>query len=92
MRTHRIGTISLGCTLILFGCLYLVNIFLPGLPYLTAARLWPLVFLFLGGEILYGVRHSDTFYYDGGSIVLLALLVLFSIGLGLLDWAYRLVL
>lgn len=33
VRTHRIGTITLGVALVVFGSLFLVHLFLPALKY-----------------------------------------------------------
>lgn len=45
MRTHKVGTFTLGCTLILFGVLFLVRLFGGVLTYSFIFRLWPVVFL-----------------------------------------------
>ena len=52
MRTHKVGTFTLGCTLVLFGVLFLVHLFGGVLTYSFIFRLWPVVFLLLGGEVL----------------------------------------
>ncbi len=44
MRTHKVGTFTLGCTLILFGVLFLVHLFGGMLTYSFIFRLWPVVF------------------------------------------------
>lgn len=63
IRIHRVGTVTFGCILILFGVLFLAHIFVPWLRYEYVLRLWPLVFIFLGIEVLVGnhrVSKTDT--------------------------------
>ena len=71
MRTHKVGTFTLGCTLILFGGV---------LTYSFIFRLWPVVFLLLGGEVLLSTlpKTGQKFSFDGASIVLLVIMLLFA--------------
>ena len=80
MRTHKVGTVTLGCTLILFGVLFLVHLFGGLLTYSFIFRLWPVVFLLLGGEVLLSTlpKTGQKFSFDGASIVLLVIMLLFA--------------
>ena len=53
MRQRRIGTITLGISLVVFGILFLIHIFGGVLNYMLIFHLWPLILIVLGGEILY---------------------------------------
>ena len=55
MRQRRIGTITLGISLVVFGILFLIHIFGGVLNYMLIFHLWPLILIVLGGEILYTV-------------------------------------
>ena len=79
MRTHKVGTFTLGCTLVLFGVLFLVHLFGGVLTYSFIFRLWPVVFL-LGGEVLLSTlpKTGQKFSFDGASIVLLVIMLLFA--------------
>ncbi len=57
VRTHRVGSITLGSTLVLFGILFLVHLFVPVLTYEIIFHIWPCIFLLLGIEIL--LCHAD---------------------------------
>ena len=50
--THRVGTLTLGCMLILFGILFLIHMIVPVIGYLFIFRLWPCIFIMLGIEVL----------------------------------------
>lgn len=81
MRVHRVGTITFGCVLILFGILFITHMFLPDLTYGIIFRLWPCIFILLGIEVLLSnIRLKDTtFVYDKASVFLLIVLAFFAI-------------
>ena len=86
VRTHRVGTVTLGIALVLFGSLFLVHLLLPTLDYQMIFHLWPCIFILLGIEILVGNRHAeDGFVYDKGAIALIILLTLFAMLMGAVD-------
>ena len=78
--------------MILFGVLFLVNMLLPMLHYEVIFRLWPVVFIFLGIEILVENHRSNTekcrFVYDFPAIVMLALMLLFAMLMAAVDYAF----
>lgn len=91
-RTRRVGSVTFGLTLILFGVLFLINIMLPTLHYEMIFRLWPVVFIFLGVEILVENHRSNTekcrFIYDFPAIIMLALMLLFAMMMAAVDYAF----
>ena len=48
MRTHRIGTMTLGAGLVAFGILFLIRSFWQGISYGVILRCWPLLLICLG--------------------------------------------
>lgn len=94
MRTHKVGTLTLGCMLILFGILFLVHLFSGYLSYDLIFKLWPVVFLSLGVEVLLGAlpKTRDKFSFDVASIVLLLFLMLFAMAMAGVDTAYQIAL
>lgn len=93
-RTHRIGTVTLGIALVLFGSLFLIHLFVPALNYQMIFHFWPSILILLGIEVLVGNhRMGEKFVYDGGAVVLLIVLSIFAMGMGLIDYGmewYRL--
>ncbi len=77
MRVRRVGSLTLGCGLIVFGILFLVRIFWKDLSYMTIFRLWPFLLISLGVETLLG-RKEENWLYDKGAVVLLFLITLFA--------------
>ena len=85
-RVHRVGTWTFGCMLILYGVLFLARLFFPELHYEMIFRLWPLLFIFLGLEVLLGNCRRDTaFVYDKTAIVLIVFLTLFAFTMAAVD-------
>ncbi|MSS62471.1 LiaF transmembrane domain-containing protein [Velocimicrobium porci] len=80
MKTHKIGTFTLGITLILFGILFLLHVFAIPISYELILKLWPIMFIFLGTEILYHYFRfrDEPLSINGGSIFILFLVGCFS--------------
>jgi len=90
-RTHRVGTITLGITLIIFGAAYLMHLFFPTLSYYNIMKAWPIILILLGIEvILTAVKTPDDTpqpQYDKAAVFLIAMLILFTICIGCLSVA-----
>ena len=91
IKTHRVGTLTLGSMLVTFGILFLMQIFISDLTYGIIFKLWPLIFIFLGLEILIAnIRQSDEkLHYDKGAIVLMIILSFFAMGMAITDFCIR---
>ncbi len=96
MKQHKIGTVTLGCMLIIFGILFLARILFPELSYEIIFKLWPVIFISLGGEILitnFSRKEQDNLVYDKVAFALIILLTFFAMGLAIadvsLDYALR---
>ncbi len=81
-RVRRVGTITMGSTLVLAGVAMLLYIFYPGFNISFLLSLAPLVLIALGLEmiIMYIVRRGERLRYDFVSTLLSILLIAFSIG------------
>ena len=85
-RTHRVGSITFGVLLVLFGSLFLVHAFVHALLYSMIFRLWPCIFILLGLEVLVSSRKEGTTYtYDGMAIFLTMLLTIFAFVMAFLE-------
>lgn len=87
VRVHRVGTFTLGCMLIFFGVLFMLRTTGFPLSYELIFRFWPVIFIFLGCEILLfqltgfiRVRKGEEIRltYDKTAIVLLIVLTFFA--------------
>ena len=91
MRTHKVGTLTLGVMLILFGVLFLVHLFGGLLSYRLIFNLWPVVFISLGVEVLLSLlpKTAGKFSLDGKAVVLLVVLMLFAMTMAGVDFCFR---
>lgn len=89
MEKRRIGTVTLGICLLLFGCLFLLHLVLPAINYVLIFHLWPVIFILLGIEIIVcSVKSpSERFKYDIGAFFIIIILVLFAMGMAGFDYA-----
>lgn len=87
-KIHRVGTVTLGGMLIIFGILFLLRLFIPGMTYDLIFRLWPILFLFLGGEILIANfrQQENKLLYDKTAFALIILLTFFAMGMAIVDF------
>lgn len=81
IREHRVGTITFGVTLIGFGILFLLNILIESIGYSLILKLWPILFILLGIEVLFANTKGDKIHiiYDKTAFILIALVTVFAI-------------
>lgn len=65
-RVHRVGTLTMGFSLIATGIIALISTFYPGFDLTAAFKLSPVIFIFLGIEILiaYFFHREERIKYD----------------------------
>lgn len=87
MKKHRVGSVTLGCVLILMGGLFMAHTFFPSLSYVTIFRLWPVILIALGVEVLLaqGKREKTEFVYDGWAVILMIILIFFAMCMAAAD-------
>lgn len=52
MKTRRVGSLTCGALLIIFGVLFMVHMFVPALKYEFIIKFWPVILIALGVEML----------------------------------------
>lgn len=87
MRKHKVGTLTLGVMLLFYGVLFLVHLFTNALSYSLIFRLWPVMFILLGVEVLLSIlpKTEEHFKIDVGAVVLLIVLILFAMAMAGVD-------
>ena len=92
-QIRRVGSVTFGITLICFGILFLIRIFVPELQYHIIFQCWPIVFILLGVEILVENRKSrleeQKIIYDYAAIFMMAVMLFFAMLMAVLDYAMR---
>lgn len=79
MRTHRVGSITAGISLIVLGILFILHIFVDILSYGFILKLWPFMMIGVGTEILVSNFSNRKFVYDKGAVILLFLVMMFAV-------------
>lgn len=81
IKNRRVGTLTAGVSMVLFGALFLLRLFVPAITIRLIASLWPLVLVFLGVEVLiaYAMNKEGQMRYDAGSVVLILALAFFTV-------------
>ncbi|MBR0597074.1 hypothetical protein [Sinanaerobacter chloroacetimidivorans] len=80
-RNRRVGTLTLGISLIGMGGLFLTHILMPSLiSYSFIFRLWPLILICLGMEVIlaYVINKEQHFLYDGWAVFIMIGMMCFS--------------
>ena len=92
-RVHRVGTVTGGIVLIIYGVMFLLHTIFPIIKYRFIFRLWPMILIILGLEILAGNaknrKESSRFVYDFPAVILIILLALFAMAMGVIDCAIQ---
>ncbi|MCI8863464.1 MAG: hypothetical protein HFI20_13430 [Lachnospiraceae bacterium] len=89
IHIHRVGSVTFGLVLVVMGVLCLLRLIFPLLDYELIFRLWPVVFICLGVEVLISSRRPERrVVYDGAAIFLLILLILFAMSMAGMDWIF----
>lgn len=91
MRTRRVGSITCGCMLIVFGILFLIHMVCPALSLAFIIKLWPVVLVALGAEMIFANLHQaseekEVVKYDKGAIFITFLLMCFAMGMGIVEY------
>lgn len=93
VKTRRVGSVTFGVTLIVFGVLFLVHMAVPSLNYEMIFNCWPVVFVLLGIEILVENRKSNVagykFVYDFPAILMLGLMLFFAMMMAVVEYAIQ---
>ena len=89
MRTHRVGTFTLGGMLVVFGVLFMLRLFFSALSYDIIFKLWPIIFIFLGIEILianFNQKENSKLVYDKTAFALIIILSFFAMGMAIAEF------
>ena len=88
VRTHRVGSITTGLSLIAFGVMFVIHMFLNVLSYELIFKLWPVILIGLGLELLLSNFAKEKIVYDKAAIFLMFVMALFAMGMAGADWIF----
>ena len=78
MRTHRVGSVTTGLSMIVFGVLFAVHLFTGFMDYVMIFRLWPFMIIGLGVELLISNFLTEKIVYDKAAIFMLIVTSFFA--------------
>ncbi len=91
MRTHKVGTVTLGTGLIVFGTLFIARVLTEAISYELVFGLWPILLIILGCEIL--VSHfldkEGKMVYDKAAIFLIIVLTFFAMSMACAQFIFE---
>lgn len=85
IRTHRVGSVTAGLSMIVFGILFLIHLVFGIMKYTTIFLLWPIVLIGLGIELFLSNFIKKKIVYDKASIFLLITMAFFAMLMALVD-------
>lgn len=102
IRIHRLGSVTFGVVLLVLGILFTIHVIAPRINLLMAFRLWPLVLILLGIEVLIGCRYKSykvikedgqvveqcKVVYDVPAILMMVCTLFLTLGLAWAEWIY----
>ena len=89
-KTRRVGTISVGLSMVVFGIMFLLCSVFGILSYRTVFAMWPAILVVLGLEILIYSFWKGKLVYDKGSVFIMILMLFLSAGMAAADVCFKL--
>lgn len=79
IRVHRVGSITTGMAMIVFGVLFILHGCFGLMSYKLIFKLWPFILVGLGIEVLFSNIADWKFVYDKAAIFLLIFVTFFAV-------------
>lgn len=84
-RTHRVGSVTTGISMVGFGVLLLLHSLFGMISYSIIFSLWPLMLIGLGFELLLSNFLKRKIVYDKAAVFLLIIMTFFVMGMAVAD-------
>ena len=80
-KSRKIGVLTLGVSLVIFGVLFLLHTFIPAIDYTLIFSVWPVALILVGAEMIIAhvINKEEKLKYDGVSIFLVIAMSFFSL-------------
>lgn len=86
---RRMGTVSIGISMVTFGVMFLFCSVFEFLSYETVFALWPIILIAYGLELLIFSLFKGKLLYDKGAVFIMILLMLFAAGMATVDVCFK---
>jgi len=88
-RSHRVGSVTAGLSMIGFGIMFLLHLFFDLVDYRMMFSLWPVMLILLGMELLLSNFSKRKIVYDKAAVFLLIVMTIFTMGMAVADECFR---
>ncbi len=85
IRTHRVGSITAGLSMVAYGILLLLHTLFELVSYDLIFSLWPLILIGLGLELLLSNFLERKIVYDKGAVFILIIITFFVMAMACAD-------
>lgn len=91
MKNRRVGTFTLGISMIALGVAWMVSLFTDAFTVYEVVRFWPVFIILFGIEVLIHaiLNKEEKLRYDGLSIFLGVVLILAAFAMAGFDFVFR---
>ncbi len=89
VKPRRVGTISIGVSMVTFGVMFLLCSVFEILSYETVFALWPVILIAYGLELLVFSFLKGKLVYDKGAVFIMILLMVFAAGMAGVDVCFK---
>ncbi|MBO5341751.1 MAG: hypothetical protein J6A73_03585 [Lachnospiraceae bacterium] len=89
VKPRRVGTVSIGVSMVTFGIMFLLCSVFKVLAYETVFALWPVILIAYGTELLVFSFVKGKLIYDKGAVFIMILLMLFAVGMAGVDVCFK---
>ncbi len=91
VKPRRVGTISIGVSMVTFGMMFLLCSVFEILSYETVFALWPVIIIAYGLELLVFSFFKGKLLYDKGAVFIMILLMVFAAGMAGVDVFFEII-
>ncbi len=89
IKPRRVGTVSIGISMVTFGVMFLLSSVFGILSYETVFALWPVILIAYGLELLVFSFFKGKLMYDKGAVFIMLLLMVFAAGMAGVDVCFK---
>lgn len=88
-KTRRVGTVTVGLSMVAFGVMFLLCSVFGIMAYQTVFALWPAILIVLGMELLVFSFFQGKLVYDKCSVFIMILMLFLSAGMAAVDVCWK---
>lgn len=88
-KPRRVGTVSIGISMVVFGVMFLLCSVFEIMTYELVFSLWPVILIALGLELLVFSFLKGKLIYDKGSVLIMILMMILAAAMAAADLCWK---